>query len=178
MTSRKGPQQRCENLAFVAHAGAHLRHGSAEQPMPRPWHHLDRGLCPHHGRCLEWTRDLHLGSSRLYSLQSYKHANAGEGGLLVTNDPDVAAQAILYSGSWWLAENPCFKKIKLLNFRHPAFSHCPVPVDRSNRAIAFARDTNLQIRDERHPGFAPIWKIFVLQNQPAPIGGTEFSVKH
>ena len=118
------------------------------------------------------------GQAGFFSLQSYKHTNAGEGGLLVTNDPDVAAQAILYSGSWWLAENPCFKKIRLLNFKHPAFSHCPVPVDRSNRAIAFARDTNLQIRDERHPGFAPIWKIFVLQNQPAPIGGTEFSVKH
>lgn len=37
-----------------------------------------------------------------FSLQSYKHANAGEGGLLVTDDDDVAAQAILYSGSYML----------------------------------------------------------------------------
>ena len=35
-----------------------------------------------------------------YSFQSNKHINAGEGGMLVTNDPDVAAQAILYSGSY------------------------------------------------------------------------------
>lgn len=40
------------------------------------------------------------GQAGCFSLQSYKHANAGEGGLLVTNDPDIAAQAILYSGSY------------------------------------------------------------------------------
>ncbi len=40
-----------------------------------------------------------------FSLQSYKHANGGEGGLLVTDDDDIAAQAILYSGSYmhWAA---------------------------------------------------------------------------
>lgn len=37
-----------------------------------------------------------------FSLQSYKHANGGEGGLLVTDDDDIAAQAILYSGSYML----------------------------------------------------------------------------
>jgi dTDP-4-amino-4,6-dideoxygalactose transaminase len=37
-----------------------------------------------------------------FSLQSYKHANGGEGGLLVTDDEDVAAQAILFSGSYML----------------------------------------------------------------------------
>ncbi len=43
-----------------------------------------------------------FGAIGCFSLQSYKHANAGEGGLLVTNDPDVAAKAILYSGSYML----------------------------------------------------------------------------
>ncbi len=42
------------------------------------------------------------GAIGCFSLQSYKHANAGEGGLLVTNDPDIAAKAILYSGSYML----------------------------------------------------------------------------
>lgn len=37
-----------------------------------------------------------------FSLQSAKHINAGEGGLLVTDDPDIAAKAILYSGSYML----------------------------------------------------------------------------
>ncbi len=43
-----------------------------------------------------------FGAIGCFSLQSYKHANAGEGGLLVTGDPDIAAKAILYSGSYML----------------------------------------------------------------------------
>ena len=35
-----------------------------------------------------------------FSAQTYKHINAGEGGLLVTDDDDICAQAILYSGSY------------------------------------------------------------------------------
>ena len=42
------------------------------------------------------------GRAGCFSLQSYKHANAGEGGLLVTDDEDLAAQAILLSGSYML----------------------------------------------------------------------------
>ncbi len=37
-----------------------------------------------------------------YSLQAYKHINGGEGGLLVTDDADIAARAILHSGSYML----------------------------------------------------------------------------
>jgi dTDP-4-amino-4,6-dideoxygalactose transaminase len=44
------------------------------------------------------------GRAGCFSLQSYKHANAGEGGLLVTDDEDVAARAILFSGSYMLYE--------------------------------------------------------------------------
>jgi dTDP-4-amino-4,6-dideoxygalactose transaminase len=43
-----------------------------------------------------------FGKVGCYSLQAYKHINGGEGGLLVTNDPDIAARAILYSGSYML----------------------------------------------------------------------------
>ena len=42
------------------------------------------------------------GRAGCFSLQSYKHANAGEGGLLVTDDEDLAAQAVLLSGSYML----------------------------------------------------------------------------
>ena len=34
-----------------------------------------------------------FGAVGCFSLQSYKHANAGEGGLLVTDDDDIAARA-------------------------------------------------------------------------------------
>ena len=37
-----------------------------------------------------------------FSAQTYKHINSGEGGLLVTDDDDIAAQVILMSGSYML----------------------------------------------------------------------------
>lgn len=37
-----------------------------------------------------------------YSCQTYKHINSGEGGLLVTDDAEVAARAIMLSGSYML----------------------------------------------------------------------------
>lgn len=39
-----------------------------------------------------------------YSTQTYKHLNSGEGGFLVTDDADIMAQAVLYSGSYMLYE--------------------------------------------------------------------------
>lgn len=39
-----------------------------------------------------------------YSCQTYKHVNSGEGGLLITDDEDVAARAIMLSGSYMLFE--------------------------------------------------------------------------
>jgi len=41
-----------------------------------------------------------FGEIGCYSTQTYKHMNSGEGGLLVTNDEEVIAKAILYSGSY------------------------------------------------------------------------------
>jgi len=43
-----------------------------------------------------------FGLTGCYSSQTYKHINSGEGGLLVTDDDDVMAKAILYSGSYML----------------------------------------------------------------------------
>ncbi len=42
------------------------------------------------------------GKVGCYSTQTYKHINSGEGGLLVTDDDDVCARAILHSGSYML----------------------------------------------------------------------------
>ena len=39
-----------------------------------------------------------------YSCQTYKHINSGEGGFLVSDDPDVMARAIMLSGSYMLFE--------------------------------------------------------------------------
>lgn len=39
-----------------------------------------------------------------YSCQTYKHANSGEGGFVVTDDAEIAARAIILSGSYMLYE--------------------------------------------------------------------------
>jgi len=43
-----------------------------------------------------------FGEVACYSTQTYKHMNSGEGGFLTTNNPDIAAKAILMSGSYML----------------------------------------------------------------------------
>ncbi len=42
------------------------------------------------------------GAVACYSTQTYKHMNSGEGGLLTTDDPHIAARATLLSGSYML----------------------------------------------------------------------------
>ena len=42
------------------------------------------------------------GAVGCYSTQTYKHINSGEGGLLVTDDADLAARAVILSGSYML----------------------------------------------------------------------------
>ena len=67
------------------------------------------------------------GRAGCFSLQSYKHANAGEGGLLATDDEDIAAQAILFSGSYMLyrshlarPDDHVFERWKYLTQLQPA----------------------------------------------------------
>lgn len=42
------------------------------------------------------------GAVGCFSTQTYKHANSGEGGLLISDDPQIMARAILLSGSYML----------------------------------------------------------------------------
>ena len=47
-------------------------------------------------------RSGNFGKVAAFSAQTYKHINSGEGGLLTTDDPYVAARAIVHSGSYML----------------------------------------------------------------------------
>ncbi len=73
-----------------------------------------------------------------FSLQSYKHANSGEGGLLVTDDEDIAAQAVLFSGSYMLYRShlvrPADEVFERWKYLTPNFS-----LRMSNLAAAVAR---------------------------------------
>jgi dTDP-4-amino-4,6-dideoxygalactose transaminase len=44
------------------------------------------------------------GAMACYSCQTYKHVNSGEGGLLISDDPQLAAKAVMLSGSYMLYE--------------------------------------------------------------------------
>ena len=45
-----------------------------------------------------------FGQVAAFSLQTYKHLNTGEGGLVVTDDAEIAARLIMHSGSYMLYE--------------------------------------------------------------------------
>ena len=64
-----------------------------------------------------------FGLAGAFSFQSGKHVNAGEGGVIVTDDPDLAARAILHSGSYMLyAQNgTCPPSEVMARWR----DHCP-----------------------------------------------------
>ena len=55
-----------------------------------------------------------IGKVGCFSFQSYKMINAGEGGMLISNDPDLIARAIIMSGAY---ENN-WKKHHGLNEKH------------------------------------------------------------
>lgn len=57
-----------------------------------------------HAMCASWGgRTIGtFGIAAAFSAQTYKHLNAGEGGFLVLDDDQMAARAILYSGSYML----------------------------------------------------------------------------
>jgi len=48
------------------------------------------------------TRSGNFGDISCFSTQTYKHINSGEGGFLITNNPEFAARAVVGSGSYML----------------------------------------------------------------------------
>ena len=67
-----------------------------------------------------------FGKVGCFSTQTYKHMNSGEGGLMVTDDPDLIARAIIYSGSYMLyerhASRPGMDVFESLKTRVPNYS--------------------------------------------------------
>ncbi len=65
-------------------------------------------------------RSGNFGKVACFSTQTYKHINSGEGGLITTDDADLAARAIIHSGSYMLyprhgaaPDEETFAKVKL-----------------------------------------------------------------
>ena len=55
------------------------------------------------GASWQGTRSGNFGSVACFSTQTYKHMNSGEGGFLTTDNPEIAARAIILSGSYMLS---------------------------------------------------------------------------
>ncbi|GIR97360.1 MAG: hypothetical protein CM15mP100_5800 [Alphaproteobacteria bacterium] len=53
-------------------------------------------------------RSGNFGDVAAFSTQTYKHMNSGEGGFLTTDDDEMAARAIINSGSYMLYERRYF----------------------------------------------------------------------
>lgn len=66
------------------------------------------------------------GAVSAYSCQTYKHMNSGEGGLLITDDEEIAAKAIMLSGSYMLYERhtaaPSAEVFERLKYETPNIS--------------------------------------------------------
>ncbi|WP_417724178.1 DegT/DnrJ/EryC1/StrS family aminotransferase [Salipiger sp.] len=119
-----------------------------------------------------------------YSTQTYKHVNSGEGGFLVTDDPEIAARAVILSGSYMLYERhlaapapEVFERVKYVtpnvsgrmdNLRaailRPQLRALPDQVARWNARYAVVEDA---LRDvpglalvPREPGAAPVGSSF------------------
>ena len=86
------------------------------------------------------------GKVGCYSAQTYKHINSGEGGLLVTDDDDIAAQAILMSGCYMLYDQhilkPAAEVFERWKYVTPNFS-----MRMSNLAAALLRPQIGQLAD-------------------------------
>ena len=88
-------------------------------------------------------RSGNFGHVAAFSTQTYKHMNSGEGGLLTTNDPLIAAKATIMSGSYMLYErhgaSPPAEVFEQIRTKMPNFScrldHLRAAIIRSQMAV-------------------------------------------
>ena len=98
-----------------------------------------------------------FGRVACFSAQTYKHINSGEGGLLTTDDADLAARAIVMSGSYMLyashgaaPDEAVFARVKL------AQPNLSCRIDNVRAAIARDQLADLPGRIER---WNTLWQV-------------------
>ena len=107
------------------------------------------------------------GKFGCYSTQTYKHVNSGEGGLLISNDADGMARAIMLSGSYMLFEkhlaSPPLDKFVQIKYETPNISG---RMDNLRAAILRPQLRNLDVQAKR-------WndRYAVLANGLADVAG-------
>ena len=105
----------------------------------------------------EWRgrKSGNFGGVACFSTQTYKHMNSGEGGLLTTDDAEIAARAIMLSGSYMLYERhgtaPPIETFGSIRLETP---NCSARLDNLRAAILRAQlpnlDDNIQCWNTRY----------------------------
>lgn len=99
---KKAAQGKAKYL-LLSHMRGHMPDMDRVMDICRRHHLLLLEDCAHTmGGSWNGKKSGSFGHAACFSTQTYKHMNSGEGGLLVTNDAEVIAKAILYSGSYML----------------------------------------------------------------------------
>ncbi len=88
-----------------------------------------------------------FGAVACFSSQTFKHINSGEGGLLVTDDEDIAAKAILTSGSYMLyAQHRARPDLEVFERHRYVTPNCSM---RMSGLVAAILRPQIQLIDER-----------------------------
>jgi dTDP-4-amino-4,6-dideoxygalactose transaminase len=96
-----------------------------------------------------------FGQVACFSTQTFKHINSGEGGLIVTDDEDIAARAILMSGSYMLyAQHRARPALEVFERHRLTTPNCSMRM--SNLAAAVLRP-QLKELDERNAAWRRVY---------------------
>ena len=102
------------------------------------------------GASWDGVKSGNFGQVAAFSLQTYKHMNTGEGGLVVTDDAEIAARLIMHSGSYMLYERhgaapapEVFENIRLVS------ANMSGRMDNIRAALGLAQLPNLDKNCER-----------------------------
>lgn len=92
-------------IFMISHMRGHIADMNAVVDLCREYGVTLVEDCAHTmGARWDGERSGSFGKVACFSTQTYKHLNSGEGGFLTTDDDEVIARAIIYSGSYMLYE--------------------------------------------------------------------------
>lgn len=96
-----------------------------------------------------------FGSVGCFSTQTFKHINSGEGGLIVTDDEDIAARAILFSGSYMLyAQHRARPSLEVFERHRYQVPNCSM---RMSGLVAALLRSQMPVLDERNESWRRIY---------------------
>lgn len=100
---RKKAETSGAHFLLLSHMRGHIADMEAISALCRTHDIIMIEDCAHTmGATWNGIRSGNFGKVACFSTQTYKHMNSGEGGFLTTNDPHIAARAIVHSGSYML----------------------------------------------------------------------------